>query len=228
MVRILRHGVLSGVVASTMTLLACGGVSHHDDEQSRQNGAAGKPPVDGEPQNGAAGMPQAVDEQPDPGGTSLSLCEGNDLSFGTLPDVARFALDATLDGTPIECVSDEGLGPPAVKMLLKGAKYLGFGLSFRFNNGYYHANTGIALLSTGSCSTYAGAWSTPAPPTGSEYHTFTGTGSITSTTILGADQRAVTSGSLHLELVDEQIPNVPPRILDGHFTLEAEAVEATP
>jgi len=249
MVRSLRLASFSSVVATTL-VLAYGGVSHRDDDQSLRgsvagaasgaagmpNGSAGRPEGPGGMQNGSAGT-SGVGGQPEPSSPVLSLCEGNELRWGTPPEVLRFALDATLDGEPIRCEESNGQAP-VVPLLLAGAKYLGASLMFTCNDGTFHGTVGIALEADGSCSSYGGAWSSPYA-NDSEYHSYDATGRLTSTIVLDGshrvvldtgdwDERGVATGSLHLELVDHDDATLPPRILEGHFTLKAAAVLLMP
>jgi len=191
-------------------MLACGGVSHHDDERS---GA-----VDGEEPSAAA-----------------LVCGGNDLTWGTLPDVARFAVDVTLDGEPLRCEGDGGGSAPLV-LVLKGAQYVGPHLTFTCNDATLHVTVGSELAPDDSCPSYGELRSTA---TDSEYQSYGGTGTLTSTIVLDGATRVILvtgetresgvgTGSLHFELLDEYNPSLPPRILDGHFTVQAAAVALVP
>lgn len=186
--------------------------------------------------NGSAGT-SGVGGQPEPSTPALSLCGSNELSWDTPREAPRFALDATLDGEPIRCDESDGQ-PPVVRLLLAGAKYLGASLMLNCNENTFHADAGVALESDDSCSSYGSAWSSPYA-NDSEYHSYAATGTLTSTIILGGSdpilldtgdlsQPGVATGSLHLELVDQNDASLPPRVLEGHFTLEAAAVLLMP
>jgi hypothetical protein len=237
MLRFVSHAVHRGLL-SALTLLACGGVSHHDRPSGQNMSAGAGPSAGGEP-NGAAGMsasnagqPNGTAGSPPNGGQPsggqptvsdppLTLCGSNAVRFGTPPSVPAFSMEATLDGQAVQCEGVDGQAP-LLRLLLVGAKYLGASLDFSCNENTFHVTAGVALLSDDSCDSYSGAWSSPFA-TDSDYHSYDGSGTLGSSIVLGADQIGVATGTLHLDLADQADPSRPPRILDGHFTLPAAA-----
>jgi len=216
MVTLLRDGTWALLVAAAVTSLACGGVSRRERGRSPGESAAGASPV--QHVEDVEDVDDVADAQPGAKVDPLRLCQGNELRFAPLEGPVEYRFDGTFDGRAVHFQGDDGQGLPVIKLLVAGAKFLGVGLYFSFDDFTSHAVAEVVLRSDDSCGTSVGMWTSSGASS-------TDAGSVlTSTTTVDPGGQAVTTGALHFEFIDADASNQPPRLMDGSFVLEAQIV----